>query len=131
LRHKGTDDFQINPANLHKAKADTTFLQSPEQLPVIDKKEIIIDALLGPGLNRPLDGFTACVVNRINESGNEVISIDVPSGLFVDRSSKNNLVVKATYTLSFQCQKPAFMVAENAELLGQVHILDIGLDPGY
>jgi ADP-dependent NAD(P)H-hydrate dehydratase / NAD(P)H-hydrate epimerase len=129
--HKGTGDFQANLANLHKTKVDIKFIQSEEQLPVLNKNEVIIDALLGSGLNRPVDGFTASVVNHINNSGNEVISIDVPSGLFVDKSSKGNLVVKAKHTLAFQCQKPAFMVSENSIYIGNLHILDIGLDPAY
>jgi NAD(P)H-hydrate epimerase len=129
--HKGTNDFQINLANLHKSDADIKFIQSKEQLPSIELDEIIIDALLGSGLNRPIEGFTAEVVAHINQSGNEIISIDVPSGLFVDKSSKGNLIVTAKHTLSFQCQKPAFLVAENAPFFGGVHILDIDLDPEF
>ena len=71
------------------------------------------------------------VVNHINQVGNEIISIDIPSGLFVDKSSKGNHVVKANHTLAFQCQKLAFMVGENSAFIGNVHILDIGLDPTY
>jgi NAD(P)H-hydrate epimerase len=129
--HKGTDDFQANLASLHKTDAEIKFIQSEEQLPILAGKKIIVDALLGSGLNRPIDGFTASVVNHINDSGNEIVSIDIPSGLFVDKSSKGNLFVKATHTLSFQCQKPAFMVAENATAIGSVHILNIGLDPSF
>jgi NAD(P)H-hydrate epimerase len=129
--HKGTEDFQSNLASLHNTEAEIKFIQTAEQLPVLDKSEIIIDALLGSGLNRPIDGFTAKVVEHINQSGNEIIAIDIPSGLFVDKSSKGNLVVKAQHTLSFQCQKPAFMMAENAAYFGKVHILDIGLHPDF
>jgi NAD(P)H-hydrate epimerase len=49
----------------------------------------------------------------------------------VDRSSKGNTIIKANYTLSFQCYKPAFLVAENAQYLGEVVILDIGLLPEF
>jgi NAD(P)H-hydrate epimerase len=129
--HKGTQDFQANLARLHQSKAEIKFIQSKEQLPVLNKNEIVIDALLGSGLNRPIDGFTADVVNHINTSGANIISIDIPSGLFVDKSSKGITSVKASHTLSFQCQKPAFMVAENAEAIGEVHILNIGLHPNF
>ena len=129
--HKGTNDFQQNLANLHNTDAEIKFIQTPEQLPALSKNQVIIDALLGSGLNRPIEGFTATVVNHINESGNEIISIDIPSGLFVDRSSKGNVIVKATNTLSFQCQKPALIVAENAPYFGNVHILEIGLHPAF
>ena len=49
----------------------------------------------------------------------------------VDQSSKGNKIVKATYTLSFQCYKLAFLVAENAAFIGDVVILGIGLLPAF
>jgi ADP-dependent NAD(P)H-hydrate dehydratase / NAD(P)H-hydrate epimerase len=129
--HKGTDDFQINLARLHETSATIKFVSSEATLYPISAEDILIDALLGSGLNRPLEGLTASLVQHINQSGNEIIAIDIPSGLFVDRSSKDNIVIHAQHTLSFQCYKPAFLVKENATAIGQVHILDIGLHPGY
>src|SRR2546423_1039589 len=129
--HKGTEDFQQNLSRLHNTSAEIKFIQAKEKLSPTSPSDIIIDALLGSGLSRPVDGFTANVIDHINESGNEVISIDIPSGLYVDKSSKGNLAVKAAHTLSFQSQKPAFLVAENADFIGKVHILDIGLLPGF
>src|SRR6201991_3194192 len=73
--HKGTGDFQLNLASLHNTEAEIKFIQTAEQLPSLDPREIIIDALLGSGLNRPIEGFTAEVVYHINRSGNEIISI--------------------------------------------------------
>lgn len=129
--HKGTEDFQINLARLHETSAVIRFVSSEETLHAIPQNDIVIDALLGSGLNRPLEGLTASLVKHINQSGNEVIAIDIPSGLFVDHSSKNNIVIRARHTLSFQCYKPAFLMAENAASMGDVHILDIGLHPGF
>jgi NAD(P)H-hydrate epimerase len=129
--HKGTDDFQVNLGRLHNTKATIKFIPSEENIPAITRGEIIIDALLGSGLNRPLEGLTATVVHHINQSGNEVVSIDIPSGLFVDSNSTGNTIVHASHTLSFQCYKPAFLVADNAAFIGQLHILDIGLHPSF
>jgi NAD(P)H-hydrate epimerase len=67
----------------------------------------------------------------MNNSGNNIISIDIPSGMFVDRSSKDNIIVRANHTLAFQCLKPAFLVAENADNTGEVHVLDIGLHEDF
>jgi NAD(P)H-hydrate epimerase len=92
---------------------------------------VLIDALLGSGLNRELEGVTARLVDYLNDSGNEIISIDIPSGLFVDRSSRGNVVVRAHHTLSFQCYKLAFLMAENEAFVGEVHILDIGLHTAF
>lgn len=130
--HKGTDDFQINLARLHKLpQADIHFIQTEQQFHPFTKGMIVIDAIFGSGLNRPLEGVTANLVNHINLSGCEIISIDIPSGLFVDHSSRGNTVIHAGHTLTFQCYKPAFFFAENEEAIGQVHLLDIGLQQRF
>ncbi|HEY5969532.1 MAG TPA: NAD(P)H-hydrate dehydratase [Chitinophagaceae bacterium] len=130
--HKGTDDFQINLARLHQYPAvDIHFIQEESNFHNLSQETVIIDALFGSGLTRPLEGFTANLVGHINNSGCTVIAIDVPSGMSVDQSSKGNKIVKANYTLSFQCYKLAFLVAENAIFIGDVVILDIGLLPEF
>jgi len=130
--HKGTDDFQANLARLHQYPAvDIHFIQEESIFHTLSQETVIIDALFGSGLTRPLEGFTARLVDHINNSGCAVIAIDVPSGMSVDQSSKGNKIVKANYTLSFQCYKLAFLVAENATFIGDVVILDIGLLPGF
>jgi len=130
--HKGTDDFQTNLARLHQYPAvDIHFIQEESNFHTLSQETVIIDALFGSGLTRPLEGFTAKLVDHINNSGCIVIAIDVPSGMSVDQSSKGNKIVKAKYTLSFQCYKLAFLVAENADFIGEVIILDIGLLPEF
>jgi hydroxyethylthiazole kinase-like uncharacterized protein yjeF len=129
--HLGTDDFQANLGRLHQTPVEVRFIQGTEHFHPIPPEDILVDALLGSGLNRRLEGVTAQLVEHLNRSGNEIVAIDIPSGLFVSSSSKENLVIQATHTLSFQCYKPAFMMPENAAAVGEVHILDIGLHPGY
>ncbi len=130
--HKGTDDFQANLARLHKfPDADIHFIQTEENFHPIPEGQIVIDALFGSGLNRGLEGVTAKLVEHINLSGREIVSIDIPSGLFTDRSSKGHIAVHARHTLAFQCYKPAFLFAENQDATGVIHILDIGLHPAY
>lgn len=129
--HKGTEDFQQNLARLQNMTADIRFIQSADNFPGLSPTDIVIDALLGSGLNRPLEGVTAELVEHLNNSDNQIISIDIPSGLFVDKSSKGNIVIEADHTLSFQCYKPALLVAENEKYIGDAHILDIGLHPGF
>jgi len=130
--HLGTHDFQTNLARLHKLpQADIHFVQSEQNFHPFPEGQIIVDALFGSGLNRGLEGVTAQLVEHINASGRTVVSIDIPSGLFTDRSSKGQQMVRACHTLSFQCYKPAFLFAENEEAIGQVHLLDIGLHNGF
>jgi len=130
--HKGTEDFQVNLARLHQITSVTIhFIQDETHFPELRKDSVIIDALFGSGLTRPLDGITEKLVDHINNIGCKIIAIDIPSGMPVDRSSKDHTIIKANYTLSFQCYKQAFLVAENSELMGEVIILDIGLSSQY
>ena len=130
--HKGTEDFQANLARLHNhPEVDIHFIQEETTLPSLAKDTVIIDALFGSGLTRPPEGITSRLIDHINNSGCTVIAIDVPSGLSVDRSSKGNRIIKANFTLSFQCYKLAFLVAENAAFIGEVVVLDIGLLPEF
>ena len=130
--HKGTDDFQANLARLHNyIDGSIHYIQDENNFHKIPTDSVIIDALFGSGLTRPLDGITAKIVEHINKSGCEIISIDIPSGLSVDQSSAGHAIVKANHTLSFQCYKPALLIAENSDFIGEVHILDIGLHADY
>jgi NAD(P)H-hydrate epimerase len=71
------------------------------------------------------------LVNHINNSGTIIISIDLPSGLFADKSSKSNTVIKANHTLSFQNYKLAFLLPENEDYCGDVHLLKIDLHENF
>lgn len=121
-------------ANLKKLKgiADVLSISKPEEIPHLQKENaFIIDALLGTGVNKPVDGILAETIELIHKSGLPVISIDVPSGLFCDTKSEHKHVVKAQLTLSFQRPKLSFMFSENAPFVGRFEILDIGLDEQF
>jgi len=102
-----------------------------QELPKFGKDEVIIDALFGSGLNRPLSGFAAGVVTKINQSGAFIISVDIPSGLMGEDNSKNVLenIIRANLTLTFQFPKISFLLPENEYFVGKFEVLDIGLHP--
>ena len=129
--HKGTEDFQMNLARLHETSVEIRFIQKEENFHHISQENIIVDALFGSGLNRPLEGLTAKLINHINSSGNKIISIDIPSGLYSDKSSTGNSIIRADHTLSFECYKLAFLLPANGLWLGILHILNIGLHKDY
>ena len=129
---KGSDDFNSNFNHLHQLKTiPITLVKSGNDYPALSADVVIIDALFGTGLNRELEGGNAALVYYLNESGNTIISIDMPSGLLSEASSAGNAVIKASHTLTFQCLKQAFLIAENEPYFGQVHILDINLHPDF
>lgn len=127
----GTPEFQHNLQLLHSLAVNIHFLQPGIPLPVIPENYLVIDALLGTGINRPVEGRMAALIQHLNAAGNPIISIDVPSGLYMDESTDHGNIIKATITLSLQCYKPALLYAENAPFFGAIHIIDIGLHPRF
>ncbi len=130
---EATPDFEANFNRL----ADMPGLiisEVYEQEPDIDlcEDDIVIDALLGSGLSRPLSGLIARVVEQINRSNALVIAIDMPSGLYIDLPvDPQSPIVRADYTLSFQLPKTAFLIPENETFIGKWILLDIGLHEDF
>jgi ADP-dependent NAD(P)H-hydrate dehydratase / NAD(P)H-hydrate epimerase len=92
--------------------------------------DVVIDALFGSGLTRPLTGFFASIIDHLNKKSKVIISIDVPSGMFCDASVagvKKPAVVQADHTLTFSPPKFAFFFPENEKYTGKWHVLDIGI----
>ncbi len=97
-------------------------------LPPIGARTLVVDALFGTGLTRPLDGLAALVVEHINEAGARVVSIDMPSGLFADSPQPaGSPIIRARHTVSFELPKLAFLLPRNEQYVGQWHLAPIGL----
>lgn len=105
--------------------------QLKDELPAVNPNDVVIDALFGSGLNRPLEGLAAALVNHLNASRATIISIDVPSGLASESfpNIKTTCAIRASYTLTLQFPKLSFMFPENEEFVGDMHIIPIGLHP--
>ncbi len=132
---KTSEDFRINYERLHEAglEKNVTDIKEGDTLPEIDENNIIVDAIFGSGLTRPVKGFIGKVVEHINSQPAVKIAIDIPTGLYADSHSdpKGGAIISADYTLSFQFPKLAFLLPENDRFAGQWHVLDIGLLPEY
>ena len=102
---------------------------APDQLPAIAAGAVVVDALFGTGLSRPLAGDAAAVVRHLNDAGAMVVTVDMPSGLLADAPQPaDSAIVRANYTLSFELPKLAFLLPQNAEFVGDWRVLPIGLD---
>jgi hydroxyethylthiazole kinase-like uncharacterized protein yjeF len=128
---KYSDDYQYNHHVLPKV-IPITELQA-DALPAIEPGTLVIDALFGTGLSRPLDGLAAAVVQHLNASHARVVAVDLPSGLLADGPQPDPAapVVHAAHTLSFGLPKLAFLLPQNAEYVGEWHILNIGLSQAF
>lgn len=129
---KRSDDFKINLTRLTEMKASIKEVRQGNDFPIIDKEDLVIDAIFGIGLKRTPNGFTKDFIQHLNASNTTVISIDMPSGLFADRKVEDKeAVVKSTCILSFQTPKLAFLLPDHEAYMNYWKILDIALDQTY
>jgi NAD(P)H-hydrate epimerase len=128
---KTSDDWKVNYKRLEK-ETPVLFntLENIDHFPFISSDDILIDAIFGSGLSRPAEGVAGLVIRKINQTGNVVISIDIPSGMFGEDNNSNNpeTIIHADYTLSFEFPNLTIMFGENAGFVGEWILLPIGLN---
>lgn len=102
--------------------------EETSELPEINSNDLIIDAIFGVGLNRPMPDFVQELAKHVNSSSTKTICIDVPSGMYLDQSlSENENVFKSNLILTFQTPKLPFYLPDYSSFVGEVRIIDIGL----
>lgn len=124
-------DFE---ANLQKLKGYESLeirnIAQMEDMPIFNENDYIIDAILGIGLNKPINGWIEKIIQALNDSPAYKISVDVPTGLMADEHS-DGVIFKADKTYTFQWPKLAFMMPQNNEFVGDWKLLDIGLSKSF
>ncbi|MCS6929798.1 MAG: NAD(P)H-hydrate dehydratase [Saprospiraceae bacterium] len=128
-RHSADFSEQVRRLPNHGALT-TRWINSSADLPAINTTAVIIDALFGTGLARPLEGCWAAIVERINCLPNEVVAIDLPSGLFADKPTTGPCV-HADKTFCFETPRKAFFFPENGDRVGEWAFGSIGLHPDF
>jgi ADP-dependent NAD(P)H-hydrate dehydratase / NAD(P)H-hydrate epimerase len=96
-----------------------------EGLPDRVQADLAIDALLGIGVNRALQGPLAAAVERLNDAGAPVLAVDVPSGLQSDTGAVEGVAVRAAYTLALLALKPGLFTAQGRDHAGCVWFHDL------
>lgn len=135
LRHRteGGPDFLLNEQRIRALSLPLAYVSEGEELPAIDPGRLLIDALLGTGLQRPVTGWLKRMIGTVNGLPNRVLSIDLPSGLFAEDNSGNDpeAIVKADRTLTLELPKLALFLPGFGPFAGRWEVVPIGLDPAF
>jgi NAD(P)H-hydrate epimerase len=87
---------------------------------------IIIDAIFGVGLSRPVEGVYETAIQAINSCKGVIYAIDIPSGISSDTGKVMNIAVRADYTVTFGYMKQGLLLYPGAEYAGEITVADIG-----
>lgn len=125
-------DFLVNYDRLKEIASEWPVqLKSEQDFPVLEHQDMVIDAIFGIGLNRPIEPWVIGLIKHINASRSFTLSIDVPSGLYADKAPDDpNGVIFADVTVTFQLPKLVFFLPKTAMYSRDVEVIDIGLNRG-
>ncbi len=93
----------------------------------IMESDFIVDGLFGIGLSRNLDTLNLEIIQAVNESKKQVLSLDIPSGMDSDTGHELPECIKAKWTVTFGLPKKAFSSMNTSLKVGELFMVDIGL----
>ncbi|MFD1257437.1 NAD(P)H-hydrate dehydratase [Mucilaginibacter terrae] len=124
-------DFSENLRRLQQLPVALTEISSHEVTP-IETCNILIDAILGSGLNKPLSGSYKQLVDYLNNLHKTVVAVDIPTGFDADGEvDKDATVLKASLVITFQQPKVNFLLPESEPYIECWEAVNIGLDEGF
>ena len=118
LAHQGLevmevlDESQLNPVLHRLAKAD-----------------LIVDALLGTGLDKPVQGLLAVLIDKVNHLRPPVLAVDIPSGLSADTGEVLGAAIQAEVTVTYGWPKVGQVVPPGRDYVGRLWQVDLGIPP--
>ncbi|CAM9967832.1 unnamed protein product, partial [Phaeothamnion confervicola] len=134
-RHGKVNVFSLSPAEAYKGDAllnvkrlesAGVYLDHQSQLPHFREYDVIVDAIFGTGLTRPIEGQVATWIEAINASGRPVIAVDIASGIDASTGAVLGVAIRATHSVTFGLPKLGHYLQPGAENRGQLHIEEIG-----
>ena len=91
---------------------------------------LVVDAIFGTGLARPLDDAAQGALRRTSSRGAHLVAVDLPSGLSGDTARPLGFAPQAVLTVTFHAKKPCQVLEPGRDLCGEVVVADIGIPPG-
>lgn len=126
-------DALLNLEILKKLEIDINTIEDKYKIrsleQIIDKNDLLIDAILGIGIKGPVRELAAEVIEVINSSNNMVISVDLPSGVDSDSATIGNIAVKADTTITLGLPKFGNILFPGANYNGELIIGHVGISP--
>lgn len=120
LQYKKARDLNLPMLSIHDENSFKTSMDALKECTVI------IDALLGIGINRAVEGMLKQTIQMTNDFKIPVLSIDIPSGLSTDSGEIFGSVIQATYTVTFGLPKIGFFTAHGQHACGTLIVRNIG-----
>ncbi len=123
-----------DPQNLRgdAARAHADFvaqggLSQPFGTEAFEGAELIVDALLGTGVDRPLEGAYADAIRRLNARTAPVLALDIPSGIDGSTGESRGIAVRATRTIAFLALKSGYYLGDAPDHLGALEFAGLGV----
>lgn len=124
-------DAAIKLAELRSAGINPTLVASNNPavlVQALETSDIVVDAIFGTGLTRPVSGPEAEAIKGMNACKAMRVALDLPSGLDADTGQELGIAVKASHTVSFACLKPGLVTPLGRGFAGKLHTVDLGVD---
>jgi ADP-dependent NAD(P)H-hydrate dehydratase / NAD(P)H-hydrate epimerase len=130
-----------DPAKYKNAARDNWNIVQKLNIPIIIKpkieeiestikpEQIIVDAIFGTGLTRDIEGYYFQIIQLINKKNNQVISLDIPSGIDGDTGIVKGIAIKANYTVTFGLPKIGNILYPGYEYTGKLYVSHISFPP--
>lgn len=130
-QERGSKDFTINNETIRAYSVPTPILDETN-FPKLTKDTIVIDALFGVGISRPITGFLAKLIHHVNTARyKEIVAVDIASGLGCEEKLDGSSIIRADRTITFEAPKLSFFLPENESHTGILHIVNIDLNKSF
>lgn len=122
-------DYKSDAARAAMAWQGDVVTCDPAHLaPLLAASTVVVDALFGIGLDRPLQDDNAAVIDLVNRSGADIWAVDIPSGIATDTGHVLGSAVRAAHTVTFGWPKPGHLLLPGRAHAGRLQVMSLGLD---